>query len=55
MELTDFKTIKNSTGKTICRADARHRIVEIVQKGIRTTIRFCDDGGIKVENSKIVS
>lgn len=45
-----MEAIKNSGGKTICRADARDKIVEIKNKDIVTTIRFLDDGTIEVTN-----
>jgi hypothetical protein len=44
------KIIKNSEGKTICRIDAKNKVIEIKSKGIITTIRFLDDGTIEVTN-----
>ncbi len=44
------EVIKNSDGKTICRADARDKLIEIKNKDIVTTIRFLDDGTIEVTN-----
>ena len=46
-----MQVIKNANGKTVCRADANDRKVEIVHKGLKTTIIFLEDGKIKVENS----
>ncbi|NLL97647.1 MAG: hypothetical protein GX227_11135 [Clostridiaceae bacterium] len=45
-----MEVIKNSDGKTICRADARDKLIEIKNKDIVTTIRFLDDGTIEVTN-----
>ena len=45
-----MEVIKNSDGKTICRADAKDKLVEIKSKEIVTTIRFLDDGTIEVTN-----
>jgi hypothetical protein len=42
--------IKNSDGKTICRADARDKLIEIKNKDIVTTIRFLNDGTIEITN-----
>lgn len=44
------EVIKNSDGKTICRADAKDKLVEIKSKEIVTTIRFLDDGTIEITN-----
>lgn len=46
-----MQTIKNAVGKTVCRADADNRKVEIVHKGIKTTVTFLENGGMKVENT----
>ena len=45
-----MEVIKNSDGKTICRADAKDKLVEIKSKDIVTTIRFLDDGTIEITN-----
>lgn len=42
--------IRNSNGKLVCIADKNAKSVEIVLKGIVTTIQFCQDGSIKVTN-----
>ena len=44
------EVIRNSDGKTICRADAKDKLVEIKSKEIVTTIRFLDDGTIEITN-----
>lgn len=46
-----MQTIKNANGKTVCRIDANNRKVEIVHKGIKTTVTFLESGEIKIENS----
>jgi hypothetical protein len=43
-----MQTIKNSTGKTICRVDTQDKLVEIVHKGVKTLIRFLPNGDIEV-------
>jgi hypothetical protein len=45
-----LEIIKNSGGKTICRADPKEKVIEIKNKDIVTTIRFLDDGTIEVTN-----
>lgn len=45
-----MEVIKNSDGKTICRADARDKLIEIKNKDIVTTIRFLNDGTIEITN-----
>ena len=47
-----MQTIKNAIGKTVCRADASNRKVEIVHKGIKTTVTFLENGKMRVENTK---
>lgn len=46
-----MQIIKNAIGKTVCRIDAAHRIVEIVHKGMKTTIIFLEDGQVRIENA----
>ena len=43
--------VRNSQGKLVCRIDKTSKTVEIVVKGCVTTIRFTDDGKIKVINT----
>lgn len=47
-KLTD---IRNCQGKLVCRIDKPSKTVEIAVKGCVTTIRFSDDGKIKVTNT----
>jgi hypothetical protein len=44
------EVIRNSDGKTICRADAKDKLIEIKNKDIVTTIRFLNDGTIEITN-----
>lgn len=44
--------IRNSQGKLVCIADKNAKSVEIVLKGIVTTVQFCNDGSIKVTNKE---
>ena len=45
-----MKTIKNKNGKTVCRADAKQKVVEIVHKGYTTIIRFLPDNTYEIVN-----
>lgn len=45
-----MEVVKNSVGRTICRADANDKVVEIKSKDVITTICFLEDGTIKVTN-----
>jgi hypothetical protein len=49
-----MEVIKNGNGKTVCRADASNKIVEIVQRGFKTVIQFMEDGTMKVINSEAI-
>ena len=48
-----LEEIRNKDGKKVCRVDAKHKLVEIVHKGIRTLIHFCDDGSLEIKNEKV--
>ena len=39
-----MRTIKNSAGKTICRVECNHRLIEIVHKGCRSWLWFDETG-----------
>lgn len=45
-----MEVIRNADGKTVCRAAAEEKLVEIKLKDTITTIRFLDDGTIEVTN-----
>ena len=45
------ENIKNAAEKLVCRLDKRRKLVEIVRKGYKTTIRFTDDGRVEVLNT----
>lgn len=47
------EVIRNSDGKTICRADAKDKLIEIKNKDIVTTIRFLNDGTIEITNKAV--
>ena len=47
-----MRDIKNNAGKLVCRLDDKAGIVEIVQKGCKTIIRFTLDGTAKVINTQ---
>lgn len=49
-----MEEIRNSSNKLVCRLDKARRVVEIVIKGCKTTIRFLDDGTVEIENAKTV-
>jgi hypothetical protein len=46
-----MQDIRNSLGKLVCRADAANLIVEIIHKGIKTTIQFMPGGQPLVINT----
>ena len=47
-----MQEIRNNSGKLVCRIDKPTKTVEIAVKGSVTTIRFSDDGTIKVTNKE---
>ena len=47
-----MEEIRNSSNKLVCRLDKARRVVEIVIKGCKTTIRFLDDGTVEIDNAK---
>lgn len=47
-----MQEIRNNSGKLVCRVDKPTKTVEIAVKGSVTTIRFSDDGTIKVTNKE---
>lgn len=47
-----MEEVRNSSNKLVCQIDKARRIVEIVIKGCRTTIRFNEDGTVEIENDK---
>lgn len=48
-----LEEVRNKDGKKVCRVDAKHKLVEIVLKGIRTLIHFRDDGTLEIQNEKV--
>jgi len=46
-----MEEVRNSNGKLVCRIDKDKHIVEIVTKGIKTTIRFSEDGMVEITNT----
>ncbi|SHJ11618.1 hypothetical protein SAMN02745170_01767 [Propionispora hippei DSM 15287] len=47
-----MKDIKNCAGKLVCRVDPNTQLVEIVHKGIVTTVRFLPENQIEVISSE---
>ena len=47
-----MEAVKNAIGKTICQVDAAGKTVVIVHKGLKTVVRFLDDGTIRVTNAQ---
>ena len=47
-----MRDIKNSKGKLVCRLDEKAHIIEIVQKGCKTLIRFMPDGTAAIINTE---
>lgn len=48
-----MEEIRNIHNKLICRVDKAEHIVEIVIKGCKTTIRFCNDGTVEIKKRRI--
>jgi len=46
-----MREVRNSADKLVCRIDKDKHIVEIVTKGIKTTIRFSEDGMVEITNT----
>lgn len=49
-----MEEIRNNQGRLVCRVDRSTKTVEIAVKGSVTTIRFTDDGKIRVINTSKV-
>lgn len=49
-----MEEVRNCCNKLVCQIDMASRIVEILIKGCKTTIRFNDDGEVEIHNSKVV-
>lgn len=43
--------IRNLNGKLVCRADQKLLSVDVVHRGMKTTIRFMPDGGMTIINT----
>jgi hypothetical protein len=46
-----MREVRNSKGKLVCRVNSRDLLVEIICRGVKTTIRFLPDGTFEVINS----
>lgn len=46
-----MEKVKNSADKLVCQIDKQKKLVEIVQKGCKTTIRFFDNGYVEIINT----
>ena len=47
-----MEDVRNACDKLVCRIDKVERIVEIVMKGYKTTIRFKLDGTVEIKNAQ---
>jgi hypothetical protein len=45
--------VRNSDGKLVCRIDNKERLVEIINKGCITEIRFRPDDTLKIEHYRL--
>lgn len=45
-----MEEVRNSNGKLVCQIDKEGKVVEIVIKGCKTTIRFLSDGTVEIIN-----
>ena len=46
-----MEEVRNVKGKLVCQIDQKNRVVEIVQKGCKTYIRFMADGTAEIINT----
>ena len=46
-----YEDVRNEINKLVCRVDKVGKVVEIVHKGYKTTIRFLDDGSVEIINA----
>lgn len=47
-----MEDVRNGCDKLVCRIDKSERLVEIVIKGCKTTIRFMPDGTVEIKNAQ---
>lgn len=47
-----MEEVRNYCNKLVCRIDKASKIVEIVMKGYKTTIRFKPDGTVEIKNAQ---
>ena len=47
-----MEEVRNYCDKLVCRIDKSERLVEIVIKGCKTTIRFKSDGTVEIKNAQ---
>lgn len=50
-----MQEVRNSADKLVCCIDNTQKMVEIVIKGCKTTIKFLDDGTVKIVNTNKVA
>lgn len=47
-----MEEVRNGNGKLVCQIDKQGKVVEIVMKGCKTTIRFLADGKVEIINAQ---
>ena len=47
--------VRNGANKLVCCIDKSKKLVEIMNKGYSTTIRFLDDGTVEIKNANKVA
>lgn len=47
-----MEEIRDCTGKVVCHIDQKKRQIEIVRRGLKTTIQFEPDGSYRCESKK---
>ncbi len=47
-----MEEVRNSSNKLVCQMDRVNRVIEIVIKGCKTTIRFKNDGTVEIKNAQ---
>jgi len=46
-----YEDVRNEINRLVCRVDKASKIVEIVHKGYKTTVRFLDNGSVQIINT----
>jgi len=47
-----MEEVRNAANRLVCQIDKQNKVVEIVIKGYKTTIRFLTDGSVEIINAE---